>query len=122
MTVREYLAKIGTGHNVTFIVQKAVKDEHSPFYHDEYKTTPIYSPQELLRGYCFVDTNIVINADHPPVDVTGTWSNMYKRGHLRCAMITTEADLMTRYSEVQGRDMIAYYDREVRKQMRQKGM
>lgn len=120
MTVREYLDKIGRA-DVTFIVQKAVKDEASPFYHDEYGTTSVQYSTEWLRG-TFADTHIVIVADHPPVDVTGAWHNWYKSGHLRCAVVTTEADLITHYGEAQGRDMIAMYDREVRKQMRQKGM
>lgn len=121
MTVREFIVKTGTRCDRTFIVQKSVKDEASPFYHDEYGTTSVQHSNEWLRG-TFVDTHIVIVADHPPVDVTGAWHNWYKSGHLRCAVVTTEADLITHYGEAQGRDMIAMYDREVRKQMRQKGM
>lgn len=117
MKIREYLENRSSNTNVTFIIQKAVKDEHSPFYHDEYKTTSVQHPNEWLRG-TFIDNYIVIKADHPPVDVTGAWHNWYKGGHLRCCMVTTEADLLTHYGEKQGRDMIAYYDREVRKQMK----
>lgn len=120
MTVREYLNKIGRA-DVTFIVQHTVKDKFTPFYHSEYKTTCIQFSTEWLREQ-IADTHIVIVADHPPIDTTGGWHNRYKGGFLRCAMVTTEADLITHYGEAQGRDMIAYYDREVRAQMRQKGM
>lgn len=116
MNIREYLEKTGT-ENATFIIQKCVKDEHSPFYNDEYKTTPVRCHHEWMQADGFIDTHIVIKADHPPVDVTGAWHNWYKKGHLRCAMVTTEADLLTHYGEEQGRRMIAFYEKEVRKQM-----
>lgn len=120
MKIREYLEKMSTRNNATFIIQKAVKDEHSPFYNDEYKTTPVRHRDEWLQGEGFIDNYIVIKADHPPIDVTGAWNNWYKGGLLRCAMVTTETDLLTHYGENQGRSMIAYYDREVRKQMETK--
>lgn len=116
MKIREYIEKVGPTQ-ATFIIQKAVKDEHSPFYHNEYTTTPVRYQHEWLQHDGFVDTHIVIKADHPPVDVTGAWHNWYKHGHLRCAMVTTEADLLTHYGEEQGRRMIAYYEQEVRKEM-----
>lgn len=120
MKIREYLEKMGPRCDFTFIIQKAVKDEHSPLYHDEYRTTPVRYGTEWLNGEGFIDNYIVIKADHPPIDVTGAWNNWYKSGSLRCAMVTTEADLLTHYGEEQGRDMIAYYEREVRKQMETK--
>lgn len=116
MTIREYLEQIGRT-DVTFIISHAVKDENTPFYHSEYKTAPVRHSNEWLQGDGFIDNHIVINADHPPIDVTGTWLNWYKNGHLQCAVVTTEADLLTLYSEKQARDMIAMYDWEVRKHM-----
>lgn len=116
MNIREYLEKTGATQ-ATFIIKKAVKDEASPFYHDEYKTTPVRYKHEWMQSEGFVDNHIVIKADHPPIDVTGAWHNWYKGGTLRCAMVTTEADLLTHYGEEQGRKMIAYYEREVQAQM-----
>lgn len=114
MTIREYLQKSQFNvADVTFIVQRAVKDENTPFYHDEYWTTPVRSVREWLEGEGFVDTHIVINADHPPIDVTGTWGNWYKMGRLRCVVVTTEEELIKHYGEKQGKDMVAFYKRTV---------
>lgn len=115
MKLREFLEEAGQNSQYTFVIQKAVKDEGSPFYNSEYTTTPIYTTWEWLRMPC-IDKYIVIKRDHPPIDVTGGWLNWYNKGHLGCCMVTTEQDLLTHYGERQGRDMIAYYDREMRKQ------
>lgn len=118
MTAREYLQKIQEKHGtpeVTFIIAHSVKDSHSPFYHYEYDTTPVYSINELLRypSGSFIDTHLVVNADHPPIDITGIWVRHYNRGYLRCAVLETEDDLRIKYSGKQAEDMIAYYKREV---------
>lgn len=110
MTVREYLKKHQNEASITFIRQKAVKDEHSPFYHSEYSTAPIYSAYEWAQ-HEKVCENLVINADHPPIDANGMWGNWYKQGNLLCAMITTEEELIKMYGEKQGRDMIEHYKR-----------
>lgn len=114
MTAREYVQKIHP-QQVTFVIAHSVRYEHAPGYYYEYKTTPIYHTSELLRypADSFIDNHIVINADHPPIDVAGIWTRHYKRGFLCCAMLTTEEDLRTRYSEKQAEDMIAYYKREI---------
>lgn len=112
MKVREYLQKFPDATSVTFIKQVSVKDEASPFYHSEYKTTPIFSGWEWLRNDRICDY-LVINADHPPIDVIGGWHNWYRDGHLKCAVITTEAELRKLYSEEQTQRMIAYYERTV---------
>lgn len=62
---------------------------------------------------------IVIRADHAPIDISGGWTNWYKGGHLHCAIITTEEDLYTHYSETQAKEMIEWYDEQVRKQMQE---
>lgn len=116
MKAKEYLESIGEGQ-VTFVITKSVKDKNSPFYHYEYETTPIYSRWEVLRDK-WIDKYIVINANHPPIDITGHWVRAYNKGHLKCAMLTTENDLYTHYSEKQAKSMIAYYDREVREQLK----
>lgn len=115
MKLREFLEEAGRNGTYTLIVQKAVKDERSPFYHPEYRTTPVYSVWEWLQG-TGIDKYIVIKRDHPPIDPTGAWLNWYNKNSLGCCMVTTEQDLITQYGEKQGREMIEYYDRLVREQ------
>ena len=117
MTAREYLQEIHEKHptDVTFVIAHSVRNEAAPGYHYEYCSTPIYNTYELLRwpAGSFIDKHLVINADHPPIDITGIWVRKYKKGWLCCAMLTTEDDLRTHYSEKQAADMIAYYKREI---------
>lgn len=114
MKLREWLETKDKNESVTFIVAKSVKDEGSPFYDDIYTTVPMRSVWEWLQGES-IDKYIVIKAEHPPIDVTGSWQDWYKAGRLKCCMVTTEESLYKRYSEKQAKDMIGYYDREVRK-------
>lgn len=116
MKVKEWLESKGKNEQATFIIAKAVKDDNSPFYHKEYKTTPIFCVWEWLQTNT-TEKYIVINADHSPIDITNGWVNWYKGGHLHCAILTTEEDLYTEMSKKQAEGMIAYYDKEVRKQM-----
>ena len=113
MKLREFLENKSKTERYTFIIQKAVKDENTPFHHNEYRTTPIRTIWEWLDGKT-VDNHIVIKADHPPIDVTGGWLNWYNIKDLSCCMITTEQDLITQYGENQGKDMITFYDRKMR--------
>lgn len=113
MRVREYLDQFPSPQPVTFIKQLSVENESAPGYHYEYRTTPIWSAWEWLNNEDLCDDYLVINADHPPIDVTGGWHNRYRRGDLKCAVITTEAELLKHYGEKQGRDMIAYYERPI---------
>ena len=113
MKVREYLQNFPDAQEVTFIRQVAVKSEGAPGFHYEYRTTAIRCVWEWLRNDSVCDS-LVINADHPPIDVTGVWQNRYKKGHLKCAMVTTEAELRKMYIPEQADSMIAYYKRTVR--------
>ena len=116
MKVKEWLESKGKNEQATFIIAKAVKNDGSSFYHYEYHTTPIYAVWEWLKGD-IGEKYIVINADHSPIDIVGGWTNWYKGGHLHCAVITTEEDLYTGKSKEQAERMVAYYDKEVRKQI-----
>lgn len=110
MTRKEWLETQNKNDEVTFIIAKAVKDENSPMYHYEYRTTPIRAVWDWLNG-SNNDKYIVINTDHPPIDITNGWGNWYKRGSLKCAIITTNEDLFKMYSGEQAERMIEYYDR-----------
>ena len=104
MRVREYLDRLPSAAPVTFIKQEAG---------GAYRTTPIHSAWEWLNNEYLCDDYLVINDDHPPIDVNGGWILRYRQGRLHCAMITTDAELLKQYGEKQGRDMIAYYERTV---------
>ena len=114
MTAREYLEKNRKACDVTFVIQKAEKDTGSPFYNNVYSVTPIRAAYEWLKDFTWPEKYIVINADHPPIDPTGSWLRMYKKGHLLCAMITTEEELIRHYGEKQGRELIQYYNENVK--------
>ncbi len=49
MKVKEWLESKGKNEQATFIIAKSVKDDASPFYHKEYKTTPIFCVWEWLQ-------------------------------------------------------------------------
>lgn len=110
MTREEYL-KIVKG-TVTFVIAEAVKDTNSPMWSYQYRPTPVMYVDEWL-SQSNNDKYIVINADHPPIDITGHHLNRYNQKHLNCAIITTEEDLKKMYSEKQAQDMIEYYKRTI---------
>lgn len=111
MKLNEFLQK-DKRNDYTFTIAKAVKDDETPFYHNEFYQTPIRFIDE------WIDSNlkdyIVINPDSCPIDISGTWQNWYKHGRLNCAIITTEKDLYAEYSEQQAQDMIEYYDKKIK--------
>lgn len=114
MKLRELLEQAPKNTRYTFIVQKAVPCENAPGYTDAYTTTPVRTVWEWLNSPT-PDKYIVIKKDHPPVSPTAGWHNWYKLDDLGCCMVTTEDDLILHYGEKQGREMIAWYDKEVRK-------
>ena len=117
MLLKEWLQTKGKNEQATFIVEKVVKDEHTPFYHPEYRTTPIHSVWEWIEGET-ASKFIVAKADHPPIDITGNWLQWYKEGKLLCAMVTTYESLFTRYGKEQAEQMIKWYDEKVREEMK----
>ena len=116
MKLKEWLQSKGKYDNATFIIERIVKDDNTPFYHEEYRTTPIRTVEEWL-GSTTAEKYIVIKADQAPLDISGNWTNWYKGGHLHCAVITTEEDVYTHYSETQAKEMLEWYDKKVREQM-----
>ena len=114
MKLTEWLQSKGQNDSATFVIAKAARWEGAPGHTFEYKTTPIRTVWEWLEGNTG-EKYIVINANHPPIDVTGNWVRWYEKGRVLCAMITTEEDVRTIYSEKQAEDMLDMWDREVRK-------
>lgn len=113
MTRQEWLKNQSKNEEVTFIIAKAVKDEGSTMYHHEYRTTPIRTVSEWLKGD---DGYVVINTDHPPIDITGSWEKFYRSGRLKCVVITTKEDLYKLYGREQGETMLKYYEETCRNQ------
>lgn len=119
MTLRKFLElkakqrKYGEYSNFTFTIMKSVKDDNTPFYHDEFRQTPIRDIKEWLDGTA-IDKYIVITPNSMPIDITGCWCNWYKRGDLICCIVTTIEDLKLHYGDgKQLKDTIEYYNKKV---------
>ena len=111
MTVKEFIEKLPHG-DYTFIIARAEKDEHSPFYHWKYITTCMSHAEDWLRNRTGVSDYIVLNPHHPPIDISGSWSCAYRGGWLNCLVITTEDDYTLICSGSEQRErMLKWYDR-----------
>ena len=113
MLVREFLKNI-TGE-VTFIKARARKDAHTPFYHDEYQTTPIRRVEEWdgkILDY------IILNDAQTPIDwLSGApWKVAFDRGDLTSLLVIDPEDLALLYPGKEQRDhMIKYIDEKITK-------
>lgn len=114
MRVKDYLNEIGKNAEVTFIIVDVEKDEHSPFHHNIYKTTPIRCVWEWLESTSGLLDMLVVNKDCEPIDITGGWQNWYRKGALKCCMIESEESLRTMYSKEQVEDMIRWYEKTIK--------
>lgn len=112
MKLNYFLKHFNENESFTFVIAKAVKNEHAPGHHNEFKTTPIRCVWEWMRME-WLDKYIVINPKHPPIDVTGNWVHSYNREWLRCCIITTEFDIKTLYASDQAQRMLKHYDEKV---------
>lgn len=107
MLVREYLKELKENQEVTFVIVKAVKDEETPFYHNQFYQTPIRLASEWMEG--FDDTYIVVKKDTCPIDINGIWDTWYEKSRIKCAMIMKKSELRKQYSGKQAETMIEYY-------------
>lgn len=115
MTAREYLEKLPNNTLVTFVIAEAHKDKYTPFYHYEYRNTPYCMKHEWLRSPEGLEGYLVVNADHPPIDITGTCVRAYNRGECRCAVIVQLDEMRKMYrSDKQYAEMVEYYQRTVK--------
>lgn len=114
MTVKEYLEKMQGDPMVTFIIAEA-HHEVASFWGYRYRTTPLQMKRDWLESTEWCESFLVINADHPPIDVTGSWINGYKRGFYKCAMIVKPEEMRKTYrSEQQYNEMVDFYNRNVK--------
>lgn len=112
MKLLEFLSEQNENNLYTFTIANCVKEsEHIKT--TVYKQTPLNSIWEWMKGN-IPNKYIVINVNHPPIDITGNWVKAYNKGWLKNCIITTEEDLILNYGEEQGKQMVEYYDRKVR--------
>lgn len=121
MNVRQYFDLLGKDKiftQATFIIARAVKDNHSPSYHAEYRTTPIYTVEEWLNNAKILDY-IVLNDKQAPIDwLSGApWINWYNGGHLLSLLVIPRDELETLYSQDQARSMEEYIERKIREEV-----
>ena len=113
MTVRQYLEKLNEGLMVTFIKARARKDAHTPFYHPEYQTTPIFMAREWLDGNNarFLDST-VLNDKQMPIDwlCGAQWGAHVRKGTIKCLLIISEDDFALLYNEAQRGSMVQFID------------
>lgn len=111
MKVKDYL-KNHEWREVSFIIAKAVKDEATPYYHAEYKTSSLFHPFDKM----YYDDYVILNDKAMPIDwLSGaSWSNAVKGGWAKCLLIIRWEDLITIYSEEQARSMIEYIDKQIK--------
>jgi hypothetical protein len=113
MKVKEYL-KSHDWNEISFIIAKAVKDEATPYYHAEYKTSSLLHPYDDFIN--FYDDYLILNDNAFPIDwLSGaTWGNAVKRGYAKCLLIISWKDLTALYSEEQARETIEYIDTKIK--------
>lgn len=115
MKVKEYLQNKKPSDQVTFVVVKAEKDEHSPFYHNAYTTTPIMYVQDVVNSK--INDYIILNDKQNPIDwLSGAkWNNWFKADHLMCMLVISQEEFYKMYSKEQADGMELFIEKEIRK-------
>lgn len=117
MKVREYLelAQVSKFTSVTFIKARARKDAHTPGYHSEYQTTPIYTVEQWADSRLM--DYIVLNDKQAPIEwLSGGrgWTNWFNGGHLLSLLVISEEDLKLLYPGEQGDSLEKYIEKELK--------
>ena len=78
MKVKDYL-QTHEWSEVSFIIAKAVKDDKTPLFHSEYKTSSLFHHFEDISYY---DDYLILNDKAMPIDwLSGApWGNEVRRG------------------------------------------
>lgn len=114
MKVRDYLNKLSGNPDVTFIITRAVKDDNTPFFHAEYRETPIWKAKDWLE--CINENlldAIILNDNHPAFHwLCGVdWNIHIKGGSLKCMLIIYPEDMDKLFpGKAQQASMIRYID------------
>jgi hypothetical protein len=115
MLVKEYLSKFNENQQVTFIKARARKDESTPFYHEEYQTTPVRCINEFQKSP--VMNYYILNHKQTPIEwLSGAgWQNRFVRGDFLSLLVISKEDIELLYSPKQAAEMIEYIDKEIEK-------
>ena len=111
MKVRDYFKRLRPSDEVTFIKARARKDAHTPFYHAEYQTTPIWCVEDWdSENNNKILNSVVLNDRQMPIDwLSGAmWGELVKLGRLKCLLIISEEDFELLYSKSQ-RDSMEHF-------------
>jgi hypothetical protein len=113
MTVKKYFERLGKYQSVTFIKARARKDANTPFYHDEYQTTPCRTVNEWLSSDLM--DYIILNDKQMPIDwlCGAPWGNQVKAGCLKCLLVISREDAELLYSKEQFAEMEEYIDEQI---------
>jgi hypothetical protein len=117
MLVKEYLQHFNKHDDVTFIIATAVKDEGTPKYHPEYRTTPFYTISELEDSE--IMNYYILNHKQAPIDwLSGVrWKIQFDRGNLISMLIAKEDDLELLLPTRQAKENIELIDKKIKKDM-----
>lgn len=120
MTVREYLTHIKSNDDVTFIVARAVRDENTPFYHSEYRDTPIRMRWEWEMYDGAILDAIILNDRQPTITwLSGVdWNIAIKENRLKCLLVIPPEDMSKLYGKKQADGLIEYIERNLFKKER----
>lgn len=115
MLVKEYLSKFNENKQVTFIKAVARKDENTPFFHEEYQTTPIRSIYEFEKSpimNCYV-----LNHKQPPIDwLSGSsCQHQFNKGDILSLLVISKEDMALLYNPKQAVEIIEFIEKEIAK-------
>ena len=112
MKVKDYL-QTHEWSEVSFIIAKAVKDDKTPLFHSEYKTSSLFHHFEDISYY---DDYLILNDKAMPIDwLSGApWGNEVRRGWAKCLLVINRKDLITLYGEKQANSIIKYIDSKIK--------
>lgn len=111
MTVAEYIKKTQVPH-ITFIKVRARKDAHTPFYHPEYQTTPLFYTYEVEEKGILSDYIIMNDRQASITYLSGAdWNTWIKKGMARCLLVVSPEDYkLLHYDD----GMIRYIDERLK--------
>ena len=103
----------------TLIICKYEKDDHSPFCHEVYETTPIYH-YSRTQVPVWLDEYVCMSHDQMPIDFAcgSSWRNPYEDGRLVCFTVSTMEELEKQYCHKQAQSMVDYCDKKIREIMK----
>lgn len=101
MKVKQYLEMCNRSDDVTFIKVRTRKDAETPFYHQEYQTTPMLCAEEWLKGRTpgKLLESVILNDKQPPIQwLSGApWDKQFEQGRLKCLLVISEEDFELLY-------------------------